>query len=119
MQVQKMLKLDKDPTEWGWIRSQRGLSPLKTMKDPAPASILKLISCGCKKGCGNACGCRKAGLKCSILCGFCIGQSCENVPDITVESDNDDDFERSNDDRSDDEVNNSKDTPGPSKRQKL
>jgi hypothetical protein len=73
-QVQKWLELDKDPTEWGWIRSQRGLSPLKTMRDPAPVTILKLISCGCIKGCGNACGCRKAGLKCSILCAFCIGQ---------------------------------------------
>ncbi|KAF5295985.1 hypothetical protein FQA39_LY12757 [Lamprigera yunnana] len=36
------------------------------------------------EGCGNACSCRKAGLKCSIDCGQCSGQSHENLPKIIV-----------------------------------
>lgn len=33
-------------------------------------------SCICIKSCGKNCGCRKAGLKCSIICGFYKGQLC-------------------------------------------
>lgn len=30
---------------------------------------------------------RKAGLKCSVVCGICNGQSCENLPEIKVDVD--------------------------------
>ncbi|GBM17954.1 hypothetical protein AVEN_111100-1 [Araneus ventricosus] len=33
--------------------------PRKMEWDAAPESLLKIISCNCKKGCKNACGCRK------------------------------------------------------------
>lgn len=47
---------------------------------PAPSSLLQIISCKCTKNCGAACGCRRAGLKCSIICSNCSGQTCDNVP---------------------------------------
>ncbi|GBM51027.1 hypothetical protein AVEN_201121-1 [Araneus ventricosus] len=33
------------------------------------------------KGCRNACGCRKKGMKCSPICFNCRGASCTNVPE--------------------------------------
>ncbi|GBM69418.1 hypothetical protein AVEN_261265-1 [Araneus ventricosus] len=39
-----------------------------------------------KKGCANACGCRKAGLHCSLLCKHCIGQSCENPMPVILDN---------------------------------
>ncbi|GBM90063.1 hypothetical protein AVEN_136000-1 [Araneus ventricosus] len=53
-------------------------------RDAAPESLLKIISCNCKKGCKNACGCRKAGLICSSLCTCSLGEACENVSDINL-----------------------------------
>ncbi|GBM20317.1 hypothetical protein AVEN_195873-1 [Araneus ventricosus] len=46
--------------EMGWMHTPSGLFPKKSEKDPAPESLLQRISCTCKKGCTNACGCRKA-----------------------------------------------------------
>lgn len=51
-------------------------------RDAAPESLLKMISCNCKKACKNSCGCRKAGLICSSLCTCSLGESCENVSEI-------------------------------------
>ncbi|GBO20494.1 hypothetical protein AVEN_80364-1 [Araneus ventricosus] len=53
-------------------------------RDAASESLLKIISCNCKKGCKNACGCRKAGLKFSSLCTCSLGEACENVSDINL-----------------------------------
>ncbi|GBM61435.1 hypothetical protein AVEN_179551-1 [Araneus ventricosus] len=52
----------------------------------APESLLQCISCTCKKSCTNACGCRKAGLHCSLLCTHCIGQSCENPMPVILDN---------------------------------
>lgn len=35
--------------------------------------------CNCKSGCGSRCGCRKAGLQCSLACGQCNRQGCLNA----------------------------------------
>lgn len=44
------------------------------------SSLLKFLSCGCKKGCGGSgCPYLKAGLKCSALCKFFPSVSCQNV----------------------------------------
>ncbi|GBN61092.1 hypothetical protein AVEN_36215-1 [Araneus ventricosus] len=51
-------------------------------RDAAPESLFKIISCNCKKGCKNACGCRKAGLICSSLCTCSLREACESVSDI-------------------------------------
>ncbi|GBM77658.1 hypothetical protein AVEN_226045-1 [Araneus ventricosus] len=53
-------------------------------RDAAPESLLKIISCDCKKRCKNACGCRKAGLICSSLRTWSLGEACENVSDINL-----------------------------------
>lgn len=93
LQVQMWLEHETDATEWGWIKTHRGLEPISTTAAPAPESLLKTILCKCKMNCGKMCGCRKAGLKCSVLCHNCSGESCENVTQIRdlLEEDNDDD----------------------------
>jgi hypothetical protein len=63
---------------WGWKLTNNGLQPIFTNDEPAPKSILENISCGCLKNCGSACGCRKQGMKCSVTCKTCYGESCSN-----------------------------------------
>lgn len=53
--------------------------PITTKNEAAPQELLKTISCKCTKGCKAACTCRKAGLRCSVICSGCQGQSCTNV----------------------------------------
>ncbi|GBO44100.1 hypothetical protein AVEN_142071-1 [Araneus ventricosus] len=60
-------------------------------RDAAPESLLKIISCNCKKGYKNACDCRKAGLICSSLCTCSLGEACENVSDINLLEDSNED----------------------------
>jgi len=76
MQVPLWLGQLKNPEDWGWTFQNNILSPVTTLKAPAPDQLLKCtrITCNCIKGCGKNCGCRKAGLKCSIICaGHCKG----------------------------------------------
>ena len=81
---------DLDPELWGWIVKGSRLLPVYTSKPPAPASLLKLFRCNCKKECKNArCTCFKNGLKCSTMCGECRGVSCLNCQD-PAEIENDD-----------------------------
>lgn len=83
-QVQKWLGTNKSPTEWGWKLDDQGIIPVTATTDPAPALLLRMISCKCKKGCSGGCSCRKLGLKCSALCKFCAGKSCQNVPSLQL-----------------------------------
>ncbi|GBN01764.1 hypothetical protein AVEN_224474-1 [Araneus ventricosus] len=97
-----------------------------------------MISCNCKKGCKNACGCRKTGLICSSLCTCSLGEVCENVSDIDLLEDSIEDeddapssinnfiYEDKEDlylqlDKEDKEQHTELEDfcPGPSKRQKL
>ncbi len=90
-QVQKWLGNDLSPTNWGWNATTKGLVPVTTDKDPAPPDLLNIVSCKCAKGCMTAtCSCRKAGLKCSVICVFCKGLSCSNSDVIDDEEDCDD-----------------------------
>ncbi|GBM87697.1 hypothetical protein AVEN_223658-1 [Araneus ventricosus] len=84
LKIQKWLGHEKNPLEWGSVPTRFGLSPPKMERDAAPESLLKIISCNCKKGCKNACGCQKAGLICSSLCSCSLGEACENVSDINL-----------------------------------
>jgi len=68
----------RDPCAWGWKKTKSGLVPVPATLNPAPNSILRYISCKCKKGCQRNCGCRKAGLHCSPICKSCEGL-CDNV----------------------------------------
>ncbi|KYQ51937.1 hypothetical protein ALC60_08955 [Trachymyrmex zeteki] len=47
------------------------------------------FSCRCTKGCRRACGCKKAGSKCSSMCVNC-NNSCENAQIVTFDSDDED-----------------------------
>lgn len=84
-QIQAWLGHQLTPTQWGWHRTQRGLEPTTTLQSPAPQKLLNLISCNCSKGCERWCGCKKAGMKCSNLCGFCQGISCRNISPLELE----------------------------------
>ncbi|GBN71360.1 hypothetical protein AVEN_27955-1 [Araneus ventricosus] len=53
-------------------------------RDAATESLLKIISCNCKKVRKNACRCRKEGFTCSYLCTCSLGEACENVSDINL-----------------------------------
>ena len=53
-----------DPCEWGWYRDIDGIKPHLSTKPPIPDSLANIISCGCKKGCGKKCSCRKIGKEC-------------------------------------------------------
>ncbi|GBO37303.1 hypothetical protein AVEN_107268-1 [Araneus ventricosus] len=50
-QIQHWLSNKKRQEDWGWERTISGLQPVKSLKPPAPDSILRKISCKCKKGC--------------------------------------------------------------------
>ena len=50
-----------------------------TMNPSAPKELLNTVFCNCKNGCGSQCGCRKAGLQCSLACGQCNVQACRNA----------------------------------------
>lgn len=79
-QIQSWLGKNMQPTQWGWKKMGNILSPVFTTEAPAPISILKVISCNCKKGCGKRCGCVRVGLRCSTMCSNCHGQGCLNSP---------------------------------------
>ena len=80
---------DLDPEAWGWAVKRGKLLPVYTTKvsapAPAPASLLKLFKCNCKKECRNSrCTCYKNGLKCSTMCGECRVGSYLNCQDPTT-----------------------------------
>lgn len=103
-QVQSRRGVQKPPEDHGWRKTTTGLDAIRISKEPAPEVLLKSISCRCQKGCGPACGCRKAGLKCSVLCLHCTGTSCENILDqIVLDDDNAEDAENVSDQIQDDE----------------
>lgn len=90
LQVQKWLSNDLIPEQWGW-KKDNILTPIMMTRPAAPDEILKMIFCNCKKGCGNACSCKKAGLFCNDACGSCRSNSCNNqIPVEPEESDYDD-----------------------------
>nr|CAI5840124.1 unnamed protein product [Callosobruchus analis] len=90
--------------------------PRNITKDPGPAELLKLILCACGTPCRAACGCRKAGLKCTVLCKHCAGETCENVqqsPTICENDDSDSDDDDFTSYESTKETNNKSEEPTP------
>ncbi len=61
--LQQWLGNDLSPTEWGWHLQDDCLVITGSENPIAPDRLLKLISCGCKTGCGRQCDCRKLGLQ--------------------------------------------------------
>ncbi|CAG9765774.1 unnamed protein product [Ceutorhynchus assimilis] len=62
--------------EWGLIAYAGQPKPIPTTKEPE--RILNIISCNCKSGCENRCGCRSNGLNCRNMCVYCAGHGCTN-----------------------------------------
>jgi hypothetical protein len=56
--------------------------PVSTLEAPAPEDLLKLIFCNCRHGFERACGCVKAGFRCTSICGHCRGIGCLNSSPI-------------------------------------
>ena len=57
------------PSSWEWIKTNNGLyEPHWTTLPEASKTCFELVSCGCKKGCCSSCKCKKAALKCTVLC---------------------------------------------------
>ena len=55
--------------------------------ETGPPELLRIVWCCCKEPCGAKCGCRKAGLKCSLTCKECRRRACSNASVIEPESD--------------------------------
>ncbi|CAK1584354.1 unnamed protein product [Parnassius mnemosyne] len=49
-----------EPSLLGVPSMPQGLNPKMMTRDAAPQHLLRMITCGCTKGCGNACICRTA-----------------------------------------------------------
>ena len=54
-----------------------------TLNSPAPAAVIKLVKCNCKKGCSKGCSCRKSILACTEMCG-CIDFDCQHTYNIEI-----------------------------------
>lgn len=79
-QVQRWMGADLDACDWCWEAKDGMLIPVKTHKEPAPQSLLKVIHCNCKTDCcTRKCTCKRHGLECSDVCGECRGVSCTNT----------------------------------------
>ena len=92
-QVQQWNGVNLPPTDWGWILIDGSHKPILNENDPAPENILHIISCDCKSGCERNCECRRSGLNCSTMCGYCVGYGCENRSQILDEDDDTEEFE--------------------------
>lgn len=73
-----------DPLQRDWHQTANGLQLVKTGLQLAIQKMFLLIFCGCKKSCGAACWCRRAGLLCSSVCTTCLSAFCLNASVITV-----------------------------------
>ena len=91
-QIQKWIGEEKNALNWGWKERNGVLEPMTTDQEPIPRILLDIVSCGCTTNCSRACGCRNAGLKCSVLCKICCGETCTNAKE-DVEDSNDEDYE--------------------------
>lgn len=92
LQTQQWLGNTLDPQRLGWVRDDSGvLNPLKTTDPPAPDCVLNSIFCRCATGCGGRCGCRKAGIHCSSVCG-CQGDCLNSSPFLEENIEEEDDF---------------------------
>lgn len=89
--IQEWMGNKLNPLNYGWTERNCILRPVVTNLPPAPSDILSNIRCGCKGDCNsNRCSCFKAGLKCTLACKVCAGNSCSNHP---PNDDDDSDFE--------------------------
>lgn len=79
-----------EPAGNGWVMEETCLKPVFMTKDPAPASLLELTTCGCKSGCETNCSCNNTGLSCSESC-YCMASSdvCRNPHGVIYDDSSD------------------------------
>jgi len=84
------------PHGHGWLVEDQELVIDWMDKDPAPKSLLELVSCACKKGCNSArCSCKKNTLPCTDMC---ICDTCDNYRDFESPREDESDSEGEHDD---------------------
>ena len=83
-----------DALDWGWTLQYNRFVPLMSTMNVAPDSLLKVIHCNCTTACKTLrCSCRKYGLPCTIVCGPCQLQECDNPHIKFLPEDSEDDDE--------------------------
>ena len=66
--------------DWGWSIGHNMCVSIRSSLPPASDELLKTIYCRCKTNCDSKrCNCRKHGLKCSVACTECRGNTCSNM----------------------------------------
>ena len=67
------------PVGYGWqlLSDENTYVPVRCLNPPAPEALIKLLKCGCKKGCMERCTCRNNSIPCTEVCG-CVGYTCNN-----------------------------------------
>ena len=86
-QVQTWMDNDLNPLDWGWEKKNGQYMPIMTTQNPAPDELMRLIACNCTKNqCHTLrCECKRSGLKCTVMCGRCQGDSCSNSSEINID----------------------------------
>lgn len=87
-QVQLWRGIQLPPADWGWKVDDDHLMPIASLRAAAPEKLLHLIACNCKSGCERSCECKRGGLECNTMCGYCTGHGCSNR--VVVEDDAED-----------------------------
>ena len=77
--VQQRLGNDLSPADWGWRTKGDTLVPIETDQPVAPSKVLRMMSCGCKTGCGRSCGCCKSGLFYLVTSSNCYRIACSDI----------------------------------------
>ena len=65
------------PEQHGWEETSGQLKPKWMTRLPAPQAVLEMLSCDCRRSCGDSCQCRRNNLKCTPMCRL---QQCDNSP---------------------------------------
>ena len=86
-QVQQWRGINLDPINWGWKLENDRLRPITSLQEPVPPSLLHVITCNCKAGCERNCECRRSGLNCTHMCGYCAGHGCSNQNSFDTDDD--------------------------------
>ena len=62
---------------WEFDTTTHHYAPVRCLNPPAPAAVMNLVKCECKRGCKRTCSCRNNNLPCTEVCG-CVNFSCHN-----------------------------------------
>ena len=70
---------DMNAEDWGWKVQNNQYVPIMSNEPAAPESLLQMVRCQCTTACQTKrCSCRRYGLPCTLACGPCQDNTCEN-----------------------------------------